>query len=159
MSKHEQDEKKQEKDEKELNKHEEKSMDEKGRSDPLGSIVWALILIWAGVVFLANNLGWLDSISVYLNRLGIATAELPFDTPIMQLEAWSLFFIGAGALLLGEVIIRLLMPAYRRPVLGAAILSIVFFGLGLGTWNLIWPLILIVVGLAIVLGGLFRRRS
>ena len=43
MSKNEYD----EKDEKELRKHEEKSVEEKWQRDRLGSIVWALILIWA----------------------------------------------------------------------------------------------------------------
>ena len=27
--------------------------------DFLSDVAWALILIWAGLVFLANNLGWL----------------------------------------------------------------------------------------------------
>ena len=54
MSKHEQEEKS-EKDEKDLNKHEEKSVEEKWQRDRLGAVVWALILIWAGFVLLASN--------------------------------------------------------------------------------------------------------
>ena len=47
-----------EKDEKELMKHDEK-VEER---DVLSSIVWAAILIWAGLVFLAVNSGWLDRV-------------------------------------------------------------------------------------------------
>jgi len=49
---------KEEKEEKEEEK-EEKSWDEKYRRDPLSAIVWAVILIWVGVVLLADNLGFL----------------------------------------------------------------------------------------------------
>jgi hypothetical protein len=56
-----------------------------------------------------------------------------------------------------EIAIRLLVPEYRRPVLGTFILAVVFFGIGLGNWELIWPLILIVIGASILLRGVFRR--
>jgi hypothetical protein len=42
--------------------------------------------------------------------------------------------------------------------MGTFILAIVFFGMGLGSWNLIWPLILIVVGATILLRGVFSRK-
>ena len=155
-----------EKEEKRLGKNmrrkeekEEKSVEEKWQRDQLGSVTWALILIWAGVVFLANNLGFLDVFNQLFSSLGLEAGELPFDPPLMQIEAWSLVFLGAGALLLIEVVIRLLIPSYRKPVLGTVILAIVFFGMGLGSWGLIWPLILIAVGLAIVLGGFFRKEK
>lgn len=148
-------------DEKELQKREEKeekSVDEKTRRDPLSSLVWAVILIWAGVVFLMGNLGVLDSIAGFLSRLRIRTVESPVEIPFIQLEAWSIFFLGAGVILLVEVAIRLLMPAYRRPVIGTVIGAIVFIGLGIGNWGIVLPLILIVVGLALLLGGYFRNR-
>lgn len=157
MTKDDRDEKRDEKDGKELQKHEEKSQEEKWRRDPLGAAVWALILIWAGVVFLAANLGLLDAFTRTLEGIGLDYPDLPFVLPFMRLEAWSLVFIGAGLLLLLESLVRLLIPAYRRPVLGSIILAIVFLSLGFGSFGLIWPLILIVVGLAIVFGGLFRR--
>ena len=47
-------EKEEEKAEKEHEK-EEKTWDEKWRRDPLSGIVWATILIWAGVVFCASS--------------------------------------------------------------------------------------------------------
>ena len=157
MSKHEQEEKS-EKDEKDLAKHEEKSVEEKWQRDRLGSIVWALILIWAGFVLLAGNLGILDAFNAFFEQLGFQLAELPVKLPFIQLSSWSLIFLGAGILLLAEVVVRLLFPTYRRPVLGTAIMAIVFLGIGMGSWGMIWPLVLIVVGLALLLGGLFRRK-
>ena len=156
MSKNNQNEKYEKEEEK--NNEEEKSLDEKWRRDSLGSIVWALILIWAGFVFLASNMGILGAFNDLLATLGLQTAELPFKLPFMRLEAWSLVFIGAGVLLLAEIVIRLLIPSYRKPVLGTAILAVVALGVGLGTWGLIFPLVLIVAGLAILLGALFRPK-
>jgi hypothetical protein len=161
MSKYNQDDKS-EKDEKDLQKQdeksEEKSVDEKWRRDPLGSAVWALILIWAGFVLLANNVGWLDFLNGLLGQLQFQLAESPFEIPDFDFTPWALIFLGAGILLLAEVVIRLLFPSYRRPVLGTAILAIVFLAIGIGSWGLIWPLVLIVIGIALLLGGLFRRK-
>jgi NADH:ubiquinone oxidoreductase subunit H len=130
--------------EKTQEKQEEKSWDEKWRRDPLGSIAWAAILIWAGIVFLLDNLNWLQ------------TWGPPFD----RIEAWSLVFAGAGVIFLGIVLVRLLVPEYRRPVVGTLILALVFLGIGLGEtvgWEIIWPIVLIALGAAFLLGGITRR--
>ena len=144
-----------EKDEKELRKQEEKSpeeksYDEKWRRDPLGSLIWAFILIWAGVVWLANNLGFFED-----RRFG--DVDLPWELPF-ETAAWTVFFLGAGALVLIEVGVRLLIPAYRRPVLGSLIWAIVLFGIALGNWTIIWPVILIAVGASILLRGYFSKK-
>lgn len=147
-------------DEKEMQKHDEKSAEEKSadeksyeekyQRDPLGTLVWAVILIWAGIVWLANNFGFLESFGSRFSNLPI---DLPFAT-----EVWALIFLGAGVILLIEVLIRLTVTEYRRPILGTFILAVVFFGIGLGNWELIWPLVLIVVGASILLRGVFRRE-
>jgi len=140
-------------DEKDREKREEKTAEEKWRRDPLGAIVWAAILIWAGLVFLADNLG-------YLEALGGSGAVGP--DWFLGAGAWSLVLLGAGVIILGEVIVRLLVPAYRRPVTGSIIFAVILIGLGLGNltnWNLIWPLILIGLGLSFLLRGLFRRSE
>ena len=129
---------------------EEKTFEEKYRRDPRGTLVWAVILIWLGIVMLANNFGFLD-------RFRFGFADLPFDFPFFN-EVWPLFFLGAGFILLIEVLIRLTVPEYRRPVMGTVILAVVFFGMGLGSWDLIWPLVLIAIGASILLRGLFRGR-
>jgi hypothetical protein len=128
----------------------EKSYEEKYRRDPLGTLIWAIILIWAGLVWLANNFGLLDQIRFRFSKLPV---EIPFKT-----EVWTIFFLGAGVILLIEVLIRLTVPEYRRPVLGTFILAVIFFGIGIGNWGLIWPLVLIVIGAVILLRGVFGQR-
>jgi len=131
---------KHEKEEKEEEKAE-KSWDEKWRRDPLSALVWAIILIWAGLVFLANNLGLL------------ARYE--------RVDAWGFVFIGAGVIILLEVAFRLLVPQYRRPVAGSLIFAVILLAIGFGnllSWGLVWPLALIVIGVTIVLAGFYRRR-
>lgn len=160
MSKETYDEKdeKHEKDEKERSKHEEKTYEEKGRRDPLGSLIWALVLIWAGVVFLADNLGLLDAASETLTGIfGREPSEVPIDFPFLPVEAWGLFFFGLAVLLFTEVLVRLLVPAYRRPVVGTIILAAVFLGLSIGNWSVIWPVALIAAGLALLFGNLWRK--
>ncbi len=132
-----------EKDEKEEKeeKGRDESWDEKFRRDPLNAAGWAFLFIWAGLVLLAENMGILDNL-----RAG--------------LDAWSVIFIGAGVIVLLGVLIRLFVPAYRRPVGGSIIFGFILLGIGLGEvvgWIAIWPLILIGIGvswlLRMLLGG------
>jgi hypothetical protein len=116
------------------------SWDEKWRNDPVNAAVWALILIWAGLVWLADN----------LNLIGLG-----------DLETWSVIFIGAGLIILLGVLVRLAVPAYRRPVIGNVILGLIFLAIGLGDrfgWELILPLVLIGIGIAGFL-AYFRTRK
>jgi hypothetical protein len=139
---HEQEDKPRERQEKE-EKHgekEEKNWEEKWRRDPLGGMVWASILIWAGLVLLADNLRLL--------------------APFERLEAWAIILIGAGLILLLEVAVRLLVPAYRRAVTGTLILGLILIGAGLGeavSWDVIGPLVLILFGVFILVRVLMRR--
>lgn len=129
-------EKREEKEEKE-----EKSWDEKWRRDPLSAVVWAAILIWAGLVLLGSNLGLLARFEA--------------------VEAWALIFLGAGLIVLLEVVVRLLVPDYRRPVGGSLIFAIILVAIGLGDlvgWELVGPLVLIMIGVSIVVRGFLWRR-
>ncbi len=115
--------------------------DEKWRRDPVDAAMWAMLLVWAGLVLLAANLGWFDGIE--------------------QLEAWSIGFLGAGAIVLLVAVFRLLVPAYRRPLGGNLIFAAVLIGIGLGDivgWVVIGPIVLIAIGVGILLTGLLRRR-
>ncbi len=140
-------------DEKELRNREEKSaeekqFDEKYRRDPLGAIVWPLILIWAGLVLLAANIG----------LLGIVLGR---DRELWSTGTWSFIFLGAGGIILLVALARLVLPEYRRPITGEVILAIIFIGIGLGNltnWAIIWPLILIVIGVSILFRSMFPRR-
>ena len=145
-------------DEKEHEKREEKTPEEKNweekyRRDPLGPVIWGLILLWAGAVLLLANMGVLDTV---LHR-----AELAPGWVSRLAEGWPLVMLGAGVILLAEVVIRLVTPVYRHSVVGTIILAVIFIGAGLGelvSWNLIWPLVLIALGLIIVARGFFRSK-
>jgi len=120
------------------------SWDEKWRRDPIEAAVWAFALIWFGLVWLGSNTG------LWYNLLG------------EKAEWWAVGFLGAGAILLLGVLVRLLRPAYRRPITGSLILGIVFIGIGVGQlwdWMVIGPLILVGIGLGLLLTGVFRRRE
>ncbi len=140
-------------DEKELRKREgkapqEKQFDEKYRRDPLGTIVWPLILIWAGIVLLAENLGILGTL-------------LGPNREFFGSGTWGFIFLGAGVIILLAAFARLLLPEYRRSITGDIILGIVFIGIGLGNltnWSIVWPLVIIVIGLSILVRAMFPRR-
>jgi hypothetical protein len=136
-------EKEDEKEDEKRGEKDEKSQEEKWRRDPLSAIVWASILIWAGVVLLLGNLNMLPRIPGF-----------PIDT-------WSLIFLGAGAIILLEVFVRLLMPEHRRGVVGSLIVAIVFIGIGGGgsiDWGFLWGFGLIALGVVVLLGGFRGRR-
>ena len=125
----------------EKNEKEEKergnSWDEKWRRDPVDAASWAVIFIWAGLVLLAGNIldtGW---------------------------EVWPIAFLGAGLIVLLGVAVRLIVPAYRRPIMGSLIFGVILLGIGLGEltrWDVIGALILIAIGVGILLGGFFQER-
>jgi hypothetical protein len=136
-----------EKDDKEDEKHEEKAPDEKWRRDPVGTLIWACILIWAGVVLLLETSGTLTTIRDNLN--------------IPRLDAWPLIAIGAGLLLVVELFIRMSVPSYRRPITGTLILAVILIGAGvqqITNKEIVWALLLIVLGGGLLLRGAFRGR-
>ena len=129
-----------EKDEKEDGK----SWEEKRRRDPLSSLGWALVLIWAGVVLLADNFDLIDQINIDF---------------IADLQPWSLIFAGAGLIVLALAIVRLLVPEYRGPVTGNIIFGFILFGIALGDtvgWGVMGALILIALGISSLVKGFFR---
>ena len=138
--------------EKETEKHEEKS-----HRDPLGTVIAAAILIWVGVLLLADNLGFLDVFTGVLASLSIRPYDLSWELPFISWETVQVFFLGMGVIVVIEIIIRLLVPQYRRRLMGSLVAAVAFFALGLGSWSIIGPAIVIAVGLSILIGGLLRR--
>ena len=130
--------------EKEQEKQREKSQ-EKYRSDPLSNMIWAAILIWAGVAFLVTNLDLFQGV--------------PF---LGDFEGWDLAFAGAGVIVLAEVGIRLPVPSYSGPVIGRLILALILLSIGLGEtvgWELLWPIVIIAIGVLMLFGGALRRSE
>ena len=134
-------EKEREKEQEKEREKEEKNWDEKWRRDPVSALGWALVLIWVGVVLLLSNVGALDRFEGF--------------------EAWNLVFLGAGIILLLQIVYRLLVPEHRRPVLGAVILAVIFLSIGLGglaSAAIIWPTVIILLGVFVLVRGLSRKR-
>ena len=132
--------------EKRTEKNEEKgrSWDEKWAHDSLRMMSLAVILIWGGLVALAGtldlfNYGWDE-------------------------HGWAIFLLGTGVILIIKVIIRMLVPEYRRAIGASLIIGVILLLVGIfdlvgWNWNYIWPFILIAIGLIIVLRGAMRRRK
>lgn len=104
-------------------------------SDRLSQFTWGGIVLWAGIVFLLSDYGGADAFK----------------------DQWPWIFGGAGALLLTEVMARLVLPEYRakpglRLVLGVVLMTL---GLGMGFgFASLWPLILIAIGASLFLNQL-----
>ena len=132
---------------------EDEKQEEKHNRDPLSSIAWALILIWAGIVFLAENLGWFDQIQFQ---------QVPFENfTLVGVSTWSMIFLGAGVIVFFEALIRTFVPAYRSSTGGNFFLAAIFLGIGLGGifgWSVVWPFILIAMGLSALASALITRR-
>ena len=136
-------------------KSERRASNDKGHGDPLGSLAWAVILIWAGLIFLADNLGWLANIN-------LPQAVLPAGMEMIKLSTWTLIFLGAGVIGLLEGILRLFFPAWRNSAGGTFFMAILFLGIGLGNifgWSVVWPLVLIGLGLSALAGALIRFKK
>jgi hypothetical protein len=138
-----QDEKQDEKhNEKEQEKQQEKGrgMDEKYRRNPLGFVSFALIIIWLGVTLLLQN------------------------TDVIQDSArgWAVFVWGGGIIIFAEAFIRLAVPRWRRSVVGSFIWGAIWIGVGFGLWydrwEVIGPIVVIAIGVAILIGRLVPRR-
>jgi hypothetical protein len=142
-----------EKSEKEVQKHEEKRQD-----DLVSSVVGAAFLIWLGVVLLAGNVGSLSTFTDILDRLPIRSYDISFEIPFVSMRTVQVFLVGGGLILLAEVVIRLLVPVYRRHVLGTLIGAVAMLSVGLGYLEIVGPLILVTVGVSILVRGLARRR-
>lgn len=140
-----------EKDEKEMEMHHHHKIEE---NDVLSTVVWAFILIWAGLVFLASNLNWFDQMGLVISN--------NWTWSFSRFGVWNLIALGTGAILIVEAAVRLLVPELRHKMGGALIGGIVLIGVGLGgwfSWSYLWPLILIAVGVDVLITGLGRKRE
>ncbi len=108
------------------------------RRDPFRGLFWGLLLILIGLLFLANQQGWIAG-----------------DT------WWQYLLIGLGAIFIINGLVHYWNPSNRRFGYGQFIPGIVLLLVGLafifnfGQW---WPIVLIGVGVAILLGFALRRR-
>jgi hypothetical protein len=129
---------KEEKEEKERDEWGGEKWGEKWSRDPLGTFTWALIIIWAGVVLLLVNLS-ADGEAI----LGLDSGNF-----------WAWILTGAGVLIWLEILVRVAMPAYRQPLGGRIILGTIFIMVGASEVVDVelWPLVIIAIGVALLLG-------
>jgi hypothetical protein len=105
------------------------------------TLFWASVLIWAGLVFTADSMGWLP--------------ELGHAGP------WNWVFFGAGLLVLGGALWRGFSPAYRRSPVGYYVSAAVLIIIGLSGFiavRITWPVVLLAVGVILLATALIRRR-
>jgi len=117
----------------------------------LSSVVWAGLFLWAGVVLLAQHTGTLDSLRTQATELGWLIPS--------GVDGWTVFFLGAGVIVLAEVVMRLLVSEFGKPEFCTWMGLVMFFAFALGSWGLFWPIALLAVGAVILLGAMFPKRS
>jgi low affinity Fe/Cu permease len=123
----------------EMTTEQEKSQQEASRH--LEAIYWGGVIIWAGLIFGADSLG-------YLPQIGGA-------------DAWSWVFLGAGLYALLLALFRLNSLDYSNPTTWDYVWAGILMILGLGgffSFNIAWPLILVLVGIAILGKTVLRRQ-
>lgn len=109
--------------------------------DFINMTTWAAIFIWAGLVLLP--------------------AKVNLITALTNWGVWSLAFIGAGVIVLLGMLICLLWSECARPKGRRLILALILLGIGLQGvvgWQIIWPVVLITIGISIMLRGVFSLR-
>jgi len=118
-------------------KEHEEHIGEKWQRDPFSAIFFGLIVLTAGILFL------------------LATQDY-----IYWGDWWAYFLLCLGAILIIETFVRWAAPAYRRPGAGRIIIGLVLIAIGAAsiTTKVIWPWIIIIVGVAIIFFGLIRAR-
>jgi uncharacterized membrane protein HdeD (DUF308 family) len=107
------------------------------RRGPWGGLFWGLLLIMIGLIFFAQEQGWISSETW-----------------------WHYLLIGLGVIFIIDGLVRTWGSEYRRESLGRFIPGIILLFVGLAflfSFAQWWPLILIGVGVVILLSFLFRR--
>ena len=107
----------------------------------LDAIFWGGVLLWAGLIFGADYLG-------FLPQIGGASE-------------WSWIFLGAGVYGLLMNILRIASENFSNPTTwdwGWAAIFLIIGAAGFIAFNIPWWLILILIGVAILGGAIFRRE-
>jgi hypothetical protein len=110
--------------------------------DSLSRVTLASILVLAGLVFFADNMGYLPS--------------------IRDASPWNWVMLGAGGLLLLENVVRVFSVDHHSPHLWGIILGFVLLSMGLGAifgvdlWRNWWPVVLIALGLSAIARAMRR---
>ena len=121
-------------------KAEQEAMQEKAERKRLESFWWGAVIIWAGIVFIADYLEVLPS--------------------VREAGAWSWIFLGAGIFGLLGAIIRVVSEELPNPTGWDYFWSALFLIIGASGFfggGITFPIVLVVIGIAILGNVLFRR--
>jgi hypothetical protein len=107
----------------------------------LDAYFWGGVLLWAGLVFGAEAMGMLPKIG--------------------NASSWSWIFLGAGALSIALNLVSLASETLANPTTWDWIWGVLFVLIGVGgftTIDISWPIIIIVIGVALLVRAFFRRE-
>lgn len=106
----------------------------------LEGLWWAVVLIWAGLVFASDSMELMPQIG--------------------DASVWSWISFGAGLVALLGSSFRLISPDIPDPTTWVWVWGAICLAIGLGgftTLNIFWPLVLILVGALALINGLWWR--
>jgi hypothetical protein len=104
------------------------------RADKLDALGWAVILLWAALVVVAENTTFGDDYEWW--------------------SAWGVFWVGVGAITLVEAVFRLAVPRYRAKWGWKLFWGLAFLALGLGQLaGPVWLAVPLVAGGTFILIG------
>jgi hypothetical protein len=110
------------------------------RTDRFDALAWAALFLWAAVLMVVAS-------------TGVADARVWWD-------GWSLFFTGAGVIVITKVVARTYSPARRRYETPSVIFGTILMAIGLGGYvgaGLFWPVVLAIIAGSILFRTLRRR--
>lgn len=122
-------------------KAQQKAMQEKAERKRLEGFWWGAVIIWAGIIFIADYLDILPS--------------------VREASAWSWIFLGAGAFGLVGAIFRAASDELPNPTGWDYFWSALFLIIGASGFfggGVTFPIVLIVIGITILGNVLYRRE-
>lgn len=109
-------------------------------TDRLDSVGWAALFLWGALVVLATNTSFRDDFDWW--------------------DGWGVFFVGAGAIVLVEALVRLWMPSYRNKFGWTLFWGTAFLAVGLGGLaSPVWYALPLIVIAGMILMEAFARSS
>lgn len=108
----------------------------------INTFMWTAIFVWAGLVLLPSKINLI--------------------TTVINWNFLSLIFTGAGIIIVIAISIYMYLPEPRPPLAKKLILALILLGIGLQGvlgWRIVWPIILIAIGLYIAIRSFRSQRE
>ena len=105
-----------------------------------------------------DSVGW--AVAFFWGALILVAQNTNLTSDISWWNGWSVFFTGVGIFALIAVVVRLLVSDYHNPSTWDVIWGLILLGIGLiGIIGTVWvlPLVLIAIGIVILFSALRRN--